>query len=173
MNIFEEVKNNLSMCKVMNGYGIKINHSGMCLCPFHSEKTPNCKVYDKAMHCFGCGEHADIIKFKQKYFSLGSPVEAVKKLDSDFNLYLVTGKPASNPEISEHQKRIAEQKKYRIWEKNSWITLNKWLYMCRNFKERYHLKNLDLSPDERWVYASHNMELAEEISFEYLQCEYS
>ena len=38
-------------------------HSG--LCPFHNEKTPSFTVNDEKAfyHCFGCGEHGDVISF--------------------------------------------------------------------------------------------------------------
>ena len=43
------------------------NHWGCC--PFHNEKTPSFSVNEEKgfFHCFGCGEHGDIISFTMKH----------------------------------------------------------------------------------------------------------
>ena len=50
-------------------------------CPFHNEKTPSFSVNeDKGFyHCFGCGEHGDIISFTMKSENVGF-VDAIKEL---------------------------------------------------------------------------------------------
>lgn len=49
-------------------------------CPFHEEKTPSFTVFkDNHFHCFGCGEHGDVIDFVMKLNKLNF-VEAVKYL---------------------------------------------------------------------------------------------
>lgn len=40
------------------------NHVGCC--PFHPDRTPSFVVYDDTYHCFGCGEHGDVIDFVAK-----------------------------------------------------------------------------------------------------------
>ncbi|MCL2633860.1 MAG: DNA primase [Oscillospiraceae bacterium] len=37
----------------------------VCLCPFHSEKTPSCHIYtdSQSFYCFGCGSGGDVITF--------------------------------------------------------------------------------------------------------------
>lgn len=96
------------MKTVAEGYGLHIGRGEMCLCPFHNEKTPSAKIYPDALHCFGCGEHLDVISFTQKMFSLDKPIDAVKKLNQDFNLHLETGNVPTIAEVSEYQKRIAK-----------------------------------------------------------------
>ena len=41
-------------------------------CPFHNEKTPSFSVNEEKgfYHCFGCGEHGDIISFTMKHNNL-------------------------------------------------------------------------------------------------------
>jgi len=44
--------------------GLGNKHSG--LCPFHKEKTPSCYLYSEHFHCYGCGEHGDVIDAHMK-----------------------------------------------------------------------------------------------------------
>ena len=88
MTQFDIAKDILPMKDALESYGISVNRSGMCLCPFHSEKTPSCKVYSDSLHCFGCGEHHDIISFTKMYFNLDTQLDALKKLNDDFTLGL-------------------------------------------------------------------------------------
>lgn len=80
----DEIKAKYSMKDIVGRYGIKINRSGKCCCPFHQEKTASMKVYSDHFNCFGCGVHGDIFEFiqlmedcdfKDAYFSLGGTYE--------------------------------------------------------------------------------------------------
>ena len=50
-------------------------------CPFHSEKTPSCKIdpVRQTFHCFGCGESGDVFSYVMKMEDLTFP-EAVHRL---------------------------------------------------------------------------------------------
>ena len=63
-------------------------------CPFHNEKTPSFSVNeDKGFyHCFGCGEHGDIISFTMKSENIGF-VDAIKELAEMAGLKLPEFKP--------------------------------------------------------------------------------
>lgn len=63
-------------------------------CPFHNEKTPSFSVNeDKGFyHCFGCGEHGDIISFTMKSENVGF-VDAIKELAEMAGLKLPEFKP--------------------------------------------------------------------------------
>ena len=63
----DEIKQSTSMQEVLNMFGLKVNRKGFMCCPFHKEKTPSMKIYEKSYHCFGCGEHGDVFSFVQKY----------------------------------------------------------------------------------------------------------
>ena len=58
-------------------------------CPFHNEKTPSFTVNDdkEFYHCFGCGEHGDVIGFVLRTEGLSFP-EAVEKLAAEAGLEL-------------------------------------------------------------------------------------
>lgn len=63
-------------------------------CPFHNEKTPSFSVNeDKGFyHCFGCGEHGDIISFTMKSENIGF-IDAIKELAEMAGLKLPEFKP--------------------------------------------------------------------------------
>jgi DNA primase len=65
------------------------NYTG--LCPFHNEKTPSFSVNeDKGFfHCFGCGEHGNVIDFVMKTEGWSFP-EAVERLATDAGMELPT-----------------------------------------------------------------------------------
>ena len=60
-NIVEVVKRHVELKRAGSG-------SWKGLCPFHSEKTPSFNVNETRhyFHCFGCGEHGDVIGFLEK-----------------------------------------------------------------------------------------------------------
>ena len=85
MNLFEIVKYGVSCREAAELYGVEVNHYGMALCPFHNDRHPSLYVADDHYHCFGCGEHGDVIDFAAKLFGL--PLyEAAQQLAADFHL---------------------------------------------------------------------------------------
>lgn len=149
------------------GYGLNINRSGMCLCPFHKERTPSAKIYPDALHCFGCGTHVDVISFTQKMFGLVGPIDAVKKLNDDYGLNINIEQAPTSEEVSEYQKRIAEKRAYEEWEKSAWKTLNDFLWLMREWRELAP-KSPDDEPDRRFVYAMHHLDYAEYLCREFI-----
>jgi DNA primase len=59
------------------------------LCPFHNEKTPSFTVNDDKgfYHCFGCGEHGDVVGFVMKTENLTFP-ETVERLAEEAGMPL-------------------------------------------------------------------------------------
>lgn len=57
------------------------------LCPYHNEKTPSFYLYPQTntFHCFGCGEHSDVIGLTQKLRGIDF-IEAVKYLAPGYEL---------------------------------------------------------------------------------------
>ena len=85
MNLFETVKENVSMRQAAEFCGIDINRSSMCCCPFHNDDSPSMKLYDDHYYCFGCGEHGDAIDLVSKLFSV-SPKEAAERLVQELGI---------------------------------------------------------------------------------------
>ena len=77
-----KIKSKSDLVTVLNYYGIHLNKGNKACCPFHNEKTASFIVKedgDKAVyHCFGCGEHGDIINFIRKKENV-STLEAIRK----------------------------------------------------------------------------------------------
>ena len=86
MNSFSVIKEKITVPQAAEFYGIK-SKNGMCRCIFHVEKTPSMKLYPHNYHCFGCGEHGDVINLVEYLFELES-IGAAKKLNEDFGLGL-------------------------------------------------------------------------------------
>ena len=111
-NVVQTIKDRLTMCEVLERYGYEPNKKGFMCCPFHLEKAPSMKIYEKDYHCFGCGEHGDVITFVQKMFNL-SFKEALKKIDIDFGLNLYGDKTFEELRKSHYQTKQLQAKKER------------------------------------------------------------
>ena len=85
MNVFEAIRENgITARQAAEHCGIKINRSGMAVCPFHKDKNPSMKI-DSRYYCFGCGEKGDAIDFVAKFYGLGKK-EAALRIASDFGI---------------------------------------------------------------------------------------
>lgn len=84
MNVFDQIKQNLTTRAVAEHYGLTVSHHGMARCPFHDDHNPSMKIDDR-FHCFACGADGDVIDYTGKLFRLG-PYDAARKLASDFGL---------------------------------------------------------------------------------------
>lgn len=56
MNLFETVKNNVSLREAAQAYGLEVNRHGKALCPFHNDRHPSLYVANDHYYCFTCGE---------------------------------------------------------------------------------------------------------------------
>lgn len=86
-----QLRNANSIETIMSSYTNlkRRGHNYVCLCPFHSEKTPSCTIYvdTQSFYCFGCGAGGDVITFIMKSENL-SYIEAVKYLAERANIAL-------------------------------------------------------------------------------------
>ncbi len=165
--LFDDIKSALDMPAVVRGYGLKINRSGLAICPFHAEKTPSAKIYPDAFHCFGCGVHADVIGFTQRLFGLARPIDAAKKLNDDFYLHLDVGGKAQSAQVSEYRRRQQEREEYERWEREAWNTLRGYLRTMYDWREMVP-KSPDEEPDPRFAYALGQAGYAEYLCEEFI-----
>lgn len=107
----QELKQNNPIDSVMSSYVslIRRGRSCVCLCPFHSEKSPSCTVFpdaaDPHFYCFGCGAGGDVITFIMKIENLGY-MEALKFLAERAGMSMP--EDARNNESSRVKSRILE-----------------------------------------------------------------
>lgn len=103
------LKQNNPIETVMSSYASlkKRGRGYVCLCPFHSEKTPSCHINSAEgyFHCFGCGVGGDVITFIMKAENLAY-IEAVKFLAERSGMAMP--EEAENNDISRRKSRILE-----------------------------------------------------------------
>lgn len=151
-NEVQTIKDRLTMREVLERYGYEPNKKRFICCPFHLEKTPSMKIFEKDYHCFGCGEHGDTITFVQKLFNL-SFQEALKKIDVDFGLNLYGDKTFEELRKSHYQlKRLQAKKEREKAEREQvksqyWAAFDEWKRLDDN-KQNYAPKtpNEELRP---------------------------
>lgn len=144
----QTIKDRLTMREVLERYGYQADRKGFMCCPFHNEKTPSMRIYEKDFHCFGCQEHGDIITFVQKLFNL-SFHDALRKIDADFCLNIY-GDHTFEELRRSHYKQMAikaeRERKRREKEqtdKEYWEAFDEWKRLDDN-RQTYKPK----SPDE-------------------------
>ena len=112
-DLFDSVKDAVTVSDAAKEYGYTPNRSGFICCPFHSEKTPSMKLYDRTYHCFGCGAHGSVIDFVGGLFDL-QPLEAARKINADFGLHL-TEAPPDREERERHRKTQEARTLFEEW----------------------------------------------------------
>lgn len=144
----QTIKDRLTMRDVLLHYGYEPNRAKFICCPFHNEKTPSMKIFEKDYHCFGCGANGDVITFVQQLFSLSFP-DALKKIDIDFNLNLYGEHTFDELRQSHYkQKQIQAERERKKREKEQteneyWSVFDEWKRLDDN-KRNYAPK----TPDE-------------------------
>lgn len=100
-----QIKQLVSMADVLYRYtNLKLVRN-RCACPLHGGTSNNFQVYDGSFYCFSCGKGGDTIKFVSLLFLI-SYSEAVKKLDTDFNLCIF-----KKPTLTQYRKSAEENKR--------------------------------------------------------------
>jgi DNA primase catalytic core len=137
----QEIKQRLSLFKVLHHYGLKPDKHDMLVCPFHEDKSPSLKIYTKTntFHCFGCSATGDGIQFIEMFEKL-SKHEAIEKAKTlvDPN-YTLTPKPMEQQEERDLLPRLAVLGK---------VAMDCKATFKRAEKAREYLKSRKLDPDK-------------------------
>lgn len=116
----EEIKNTYSMREIVEKYGIEINRSGFCKCPFHNEKTASMKIYAQSYYCFGCHAGGDVLEFvqamegvdfKTAYKSLGGTYDGDR---GSYSTRYMTYKAKAKAEQVKRDKERRRQKRQEL-----------------------------------------------------------
>ena len=109
-NFTDELRARLSIVDVV-GRRVPLTKKGQnywgC-CPFHNEKTPSFSVNEEQgfYHCFGCGEHGDIISFTMKSNNMEF-IPAITELANMAGIKMPDFKP-KNPDIVKREESLFE-----------------------------------------------------------------
>ncbi len=155
MNVFESVKQAVTAREAAEHYGIEVNRAGMCLCPFHAERTPSMKL-DERFHCFGCGADGSVIDFAAMLFEI-TPLEAAKKLAAEFGISY-DNKP---PDIKQRRlviKRRNDLNTLDIAENKCWRVFRDYYSALSDYRVKYAPKNPVEQPDKRFVESLKNLD---------------
>lgn len=142
MNLFEAVKDAVPMKAAAEHYGIHVGRNGMAHCPFHDDKTPSLKLYERRFHCFGCQEDGDVIDFVGKLYGLSSK-EAAEKIAEDFGVQydrLDAWNSQKRPSVIS---KLAAAQEYRKKENRCYNALCRYFHLLRDWKERYAPQSMD------------------------------
>ena len=167
----QEIKQQYRMIDVLNKYAIKVNRGGFICCPFHNEKTPSMKIYERNFYCFGCGVHGDVLDFEQKYNNmdfqtafkmLGGNTEGLS-IGQKMAMYKAqkkreTEKNKKQREIQRNEEDEMIAKRYKIMLKNAEKLSDNWAaaynklqylynkYACKNGWDDWETEDF-----ERWL----------------------
>ena len=153
MNLFETVKENVTLRQAAENCGFDISRSSMICCPFHKDDSPSMKLYDDHFYCFGCGEHGDVIDFVSKLFSL-SPKEAAERLAHDLGISYDSNDPIDTSKYRKDsilRKIRASQEKEK--ENHVYNVLSSYFRLLQDWKRDYAPSSPDDKVDPRFVEA--------------------
>lgn len=155
-NIFETVRDNVELIRVVENAGIKVNRSHMCVCPFHPDKNPSMKINAKRFYCFGCQVKGDSVDFVSMYYGLGL-YDAAKKICDDFRLSYDKNYDSSKPPPVRVPKPKTDEQKLNEIEKRSFNVLCDYRNMLITWKKEYEPKEKDEEYHPLFVEALQNL----------------
>lgn len=127
MSVFQEIKCRVNIVDACRMYGVDLNRANKAVCPFHNEDTASFSVSEKKQiwRCFGCGEGGDVISLVAKLHRC-TPLEAAKRLDSDFRLHLFETHPTKKETKSIWQMRKRSRDEFKQWQDYTYGVLADW-----------------------------------------------
>lgn len=147
--IFDTLKARLTVPQAAAHYGVKVDRSGMCRCPFHPDKTPSMKINETYYYCFGCHSTGDVIDFTARLFNL-SPLDAARKLAADFGI-----DPNTPVSAAVAPPRIQQEESQREREGHCASLLIEYERLLKSRQQRFAPVYSSDEWDDRFVSASH------------------
>lgn len=159
MTLFELVKQNICVPDAAEHYGLQVNRSGMCSCPFHEDRHPSMKLNERYFYCFGCGATGDVIDLVARLFGLSS-FEAAQKLVQDFGIG--PDKPPAAVALPKPERPLL--KAYRQEEVRCLRVLCDYLHLLENWKIQHAPKTAADALDDRFVEACQMLDYVEYLA---------
>ena len=148
MTLFELVKQTVSVQDAAKYYGLQVNRSRMCRCPFHDDLHPSMKLNQACFYCFSCGATGDVIDLVARLFGLSS-YEAVQKLVQDFGIE--PDKPPAAIALPKPEHPLL--KAHRQEEVRCLRVLCDYLHLLESWKVQYAPKTPEDALDDKFVEA--------------------
>ena len=131
-NVFETVKQSVTVREAAERYGIEVKRGGMACCPFHDDKNPSMKLNEEYFYCFGCGATGDVIDLTARLYNL-SPKEAAEKLAQDFGLIY----DSQAPPRRNYVRQKTEAQKFRENRDHAFRVLADYFHLLRKWEAGY------------------------------------
>ena len=146
MNLYEQLKNQLTPKHVTERYGPPIHRGNMICCPFHADRTPSMKLYDDHFYCFGCQKSGDVIDLAAQLLRLTN-YEVAKLLSADFG---ITDEVPTQPVRTtpyEHSRQFHED------EQECYLALLDYFKLLKLWEKKYQPTSQIATPDPRFIEA--------------------
>ena len=129
MNIYETMKNELTVPAVARYYGIEVQPDGLAQCPVCEGHPHTLKLEEECFYCSQCEASGDAIDLVALRFGL-SPIDAARKLAADFEevTHLSQLRPAVGPTIPQ-----AHTPEFREAENSWFMILRSYLRLLEGF----------------------------------------
>ena len=131
-NVFEIVKQSVTIREAAERYGIEVKRGGMACCPFHDDKNPSMKLNEEYFYCFGCGATGDVIDLTARLYNL-SPKEAAEKLAQDFGLIY----DSQAPPRRNYVRQKTEAQKFKESRDHAFRILADYFHLLRKWEMGY------------------------------------
>ncbi|MCF2702932.1 DUF4316 domain-containing protein [Enterocloster clostridioformis] len=131
-NVFEMVKQFVTVREAAERYGIKVKRGGMACCPFHDDKNPSMKLNEEYFYCFGCGATGDVIDLTARLYNL-SPKEAAEKLAQDLGLIY----DSQAPPRRNYVRQKTEAQKFQENRDHAFRVLTDYFHLLRKWEVGY------------------------------------
>ena len=147
-NVFETVKQSVTVREAAERYGIEVKRGGMACCPFHDDKNPSMKLNEEYFYCFGCGATGDVIDLTARLYNL-SPKEAAEKLAQDFGLIY----DSQAPPRRNYVRQKTEAQKFREDRQRCYRVLSDYYYLLKKWEADRSPRTPEEEPHPRFVEA--------------------
>ena len=131
-NVFETVKQSITIREAAERYGIEVGRNSMACCPFHDDKNPSMKLNKDYFYCFGCGATGDVIGLTARLYNL-PPKEAAEKLAQDFGLIY----DSQAPPRRNYVRQKTEAQKFKESRDHAFRILADYFHLLRKWETNY------------------------------------